>query len=224
VSEARAGAPIVTVRGQAEREVPPDLAELMLTVNAAGDSAARVRSELAVGSGRLAEVLERFAAAIERSSMGTMHVGPVFNPRSPSRITGYRGSFHGSVVLHDFSVLSDLVYALAPIPSSQLNGPWWSLRRNHPAYREVRLDAIADARRRADDYAGAFGARVAALIEVSDLEPGFAGREAMMPRAAAFRAGAAEPEFQFEPAGQVVSGQVTVRFAIGEVDLDGGSG
>ena len=39
-------------------------------------------------------------------------------------------------------------------------------------YREARLAAIADARRRADDYAAAFGTTVADLVEVSDLNPG----------------------------------------------------
>ena len=42
-------------------------------------------------------------------------------------------------------------------------------------YREVRLAAIADARRRAEDYAAAFGATVAELVEVSDLDGGMGG-------------------------------------------------
>ena len=42
-------------------------------------------------------------------------------------------------------------------------------------YREARLAAIADARRRADDYAAAFGTTVADLVEVSDLNTGFGG-------------------------------------------------
>jgi uncharacterized protein YggE len=102
--------------------------------------------------------------------------------------------------------------ALSGLPDSQLDGPWWSLRRDNPMFREVRLAAIADARRRADDYAAAFGATVAELVEVSDLNDGFGGRHPM--RMAAMEMAADDSAFAFEPAQQTVSGQVTVRFTI----------
>jgi uncharacterized protein len=83
-------------------------------------------------------------------------------------------------------------------------------------YREARLAAIADARRRADDYAAAFGTTVADLVEVSDLNTGFGGVREMR----AFAMGAAEDAaFEFEPATQSVSGQVTVRFSLKTVSL-----
>jgi hypothetical protein len=84
-------------------------------------------------------------------------------------------------------------------------------------YREARLAAIADARRRADDYAAAFGTTVADLVEVSDLNSGFAGVREM--RAFAMGKGADDTEFEFQPAVQTVSGQVTVRFSMRTVSL-----
>ncbi len=204
---------VVTVRGEAQIEVPPDRASLGFTLHATGDSAERVRGQLAEGSSRVAEVLAEFAAALERSGTTGLHVSPVFNSRTPTRITGYTGTFSSQIVISDLEALSPLLLALTRLPQSQVDGPWWSLRPDHPAFREVRLAAIAEARTRAEDYAAAFGATVARLIEVSDLEGGFAP----VPRAMRAFAGmemASDAAFEFEPTLQTVSGQVSVRFAL----------
>ena len=141
-----------------------------------------------------------------------MHVSPVFNRRTPPKITGYQGTFTTQIAVADLDSLSDLVLALSALPNSQIDGPWWSLRPDNSMFREARLAAIADARRRADDYAGAFGTAVANLVEVSDLDSGFAGVREM--RASAMAKGADDVAFEFEPAMQTVSGQVTVRFSL----------
>ena len=205
-------APIVTVRGEAYLEGPPDLAGLSCTLHASGDLAQDVRRQLATGSQAVAALLEQFAAALERTSTSGLHVSPTFNHRHPTKITGYTGTFTTSLVVSDFDALSELIMALSALPSSQLDGPWWSLRPDNPMHREVRLAAIADARRRADDYAAAFGATVAELVEVSDTDGGFGGHHPM--RMAAMEMAADSSTFAFEPALQTVSGQVTVRFTI----------
>ena len=104
-----------------------------------------------------------------------MHVTPVFNRRTPTKITGYTGRLSTTLSVSDFEALPPLLVALTEMPDVSVDGPWWSLRRDNPMYREVRLAAIADARRRATDYAAAFGAQIADLVEISDLESGFAG-------------------------------------------------
>jgi uncharacterized protein len=218
VTEPAGTAPLVTVRGEAQLEGPPDVATVVLTLHASGDSAERTRAQLAEGSGTVVQLLQQFEAALERSSTRGIHVSPVFNRRTPTKITGYRGTFSTEVVIADFESLSPLVLALTALPSSQLDGPWWSLRPDNQMYREARLAAIADARRRADDYAAAFGTSVADLVEVSDLNAVFSGGVREM-RAFAAANGADDAVFEFEPAPQSVSGQVTVRFSLKSVSL-----
>jgi uncharacterized protein len=210
-------APLVTVRGEVQLEGPPDLATVALTLHASGDSPERTRSQLAEGSAKVAELLRQFEASLERSSTTGVHVFPVFNRRTPPKITGYQGTFSTQIVVADLESLSPLVLALTALPNSQVDGPWWSLRPDNPMYREARLAAIADARRRADDYAAAFGTTVADLVEVSDLNTGFGGVREM--RAFAMAKGAEDAAFEFEPATQSVSGQVTVRFSLKSVSL-----
>jgi len=217
MTEPTGPAPLVTVRGEAQLEGPPDLATLALTLHASGDSAERTRSQLAEGSAAVTQLLQQFEAALERSSTSGLHVSPVFNRRSPAKITGYQGTFTTQIVVADFDSLSPLVLALTALPNSQIDGPWWSLRPDNQMFRDARLAAIADARRRADDYAAAFGTTLADLVEVSDTNAGFGAVREM--RAFAMAKGADDASFEFEPAVQTVSGQVTVRFSLKTVSL-----
>lgn len=207
--------PTVTVRGEASREVTPDLATVSASVSASGSSPGQVTADLAAGSERLAVVADQFAPAIEHTSTSGLYVHPVTDRRDGTKITGYRGTFTSQVVVHDFARLSDLVLALAAVSHAQLAGPWWSLRPDAPAHREVRLEAIGEGRRRAADYATAFGAQVADLVEISDLDGGFNHPMARgMAFAAAAKGGAPEASFDFEPQLQTVSGRVTLRFTM----------
>lgn len=212
--------PVVTVRGEAQLSGPPDLATLNLTVHRAGEAEAGVRSALATASAQLRGVLRGFDPAVERWSTSGLHVEPVFGRRAGTTVQGFRGSFSTEIVVGHVDALSAVVLALGPVVESQLDGPYWSLRPDNPLFRDVRLAAIAGARRRADDYAAAFGSTVVSLLEISDLEGVFTGGRGMAESAFAMATGADDgPEFDFEPAVQTVSGQVTLRFTISTPDL-----
>jgi uncharacterized protein YggE len=212
--------PTVTVRGEAQLEGPPDLATFTFTAHRAGETQDVVRSGLAEASGQVHQLLNSFEGALERSSTTGLHVVPIFGRRAQTKIQGFRGTFSTEVVVRDFDALSAIVLALAPVVDSQIDGPYWSLRPDNPMYRDVRLAAIAEARQRADDYAAAFGGVVLDLVEISDLEAGFAQTRAMRASAYAMGMGAENaPDFEFEPAIQTVSGQVTVQFTMSAPDL-----
>ena len=211
--------PMVTVRGEAQLEGPPDLADFSLTVHVSADSPEHARAGLAHGSVTVARLVKTFEEALERSSTSGVHVTPVFNRRTPTKITGYTGHLSTTLSVADFEALPALLIALTEMPDVSLDGPWWSLRRDNAMYRDVRLAAIGDARRRATDYAAAFGARIAELVEVSDLESGFSGGAREMRSFAMAKGAGDEPAFQLEPATQTVSATVTVRFTVTGVSL-----
>ena len=210
--------PVATVRGEATLQGPPDLAGLSITVHRSGDSAATVRRALAAAAGEVGAAVDPHRAALEASTSSTVHVAPVF-ARQGRRVTGYRGTWSTQLSVADFDALGPLVLALSDVEQVQVDGPWWSLRPQNPLQRQARLAALGDARRRADDYAAAFGATVVDVLEVSDLDGGGHGPLARS-FAMAKGGGADEPELDLEPAPQTVTGQVTVRFALSPAVLD----
>ena len=188
-------------------------------MHVSADSAEHARAGLAHGSVTVARLVKTFEEALERSSTSGVHVTPVFNRRTPTKITGYTGRLSTALSVADFEALPPLLVALTEMPDVSVEGPWWSLRRDNPMYRDVRLAAIADARRRATDYAAAFGGEIAELVEISDLESGFSGGAREMRSFAMAKGAGDESAFQLEPATQIVSGQVTVRFTLTGVSL-----
>jgi uncharacterized protein YggE len=202
--------PTVTVQGEGQVEGPPELATVSAVLHTSGRTSADVTRSLA----DVAHQVEVALPDLPYDSIRTdpFSITPVFDRRSGVRITGYTGRYSTRLTLTDFFGLSDLVVALAGLPGAQVDGPWWSLRRDSPLHREARVDAVRAAVARARDYATALGANLGDLLELSDTDGGFGGG---MPRAFAMaKGGGPPPELDLEPQPQTVTANVTARFAL----------
>jgi uncharacterized protein YggE len=213
--------PVVAVRGEVTREVPPEIATVTVTVMARDRDRQAALTRLAARSEEVGRLLDAYAAAIERRETSGLYVYP--ETKGPGeRVVGYRGSVSLEVTVTDFTVLGELVVRLADQDQTSVAGPYWALRPDSPAYRQARHDAIGDALVRAREYAEALGARITRLVELADSglsrppEPvmAFGG----MQRAVAYE-GAAPPALDLEPQQQRVYASVEARFAITDPDL-----
>lgn len=206
-------APIVSVRGEATREVPPELARFSVEVTASDahrQAAVRRLTERVEG---LRAVLDEYASAIERRETGGLHVWPETKRRG-ERVTAYRGGVTTTVTVTDFAVLGELMLRLADRDQTSVYGPWWGLRPDSPAHREARRAAVTEAIRRAEEYAEAVGAQVARLLEISDVGP---EAQPMAPMAfAGAREDGGQPQLELDPQTQTVHAQVAMRFTITE--------
>jgi uncharacterized protein len=211
-----ADAPVVAVRGEAYREVAPELAEFTVTATARDRDRETTLTRLAERAAAVRVLLDSSGPAIERRETGQLRVWPE-TKRSGERVVAYHGSVGTTVTITDFTALGELMLRLADQDQVEVAGPWWSLRPDSPAYREARHAAIADALARAREYAEALGARVTALLELSDTGT---GAQPMMARAA-FGKGAGgradvAPELELDPRPQSVQAAVEARFTISE--------
>lgn len=213
-----APAPIATVSGTSSQEVPPDLATLWVSVELERPDKDAARRELASGVDALVALLREYSDALESQSTSGISLAPVYDHRR-RKTTGYRASSRRTLVVRDLDALGALVPALMELPDCRVDGPSWSLRPENPVFRQARLAAIADAKRVAVDYAAAFGARVAGLLEVSDLSemsPAPYGKGYAMASMARGGMEADAVSLDVEPPLQQVDGRVTVRFALSE--------
>ena len=207
---------MVVVRGEALREVPPELAVFSVTVTARDKDRQVVLTRLTERAAELRTALDDYPDAIERRETNGVHVRPELK-RGSEKVAAYTGSVGTTVTVTDFAVLGELLLRLANQEQTSISGPWWQLRPGSRAGADVRRAAIDDALGRAREYAEAVGARVDRLVEILDEGTGGGGHPMM--RAMAFSresAADAELELDIDPQLQTVQASVVVRVAITE--------
>ncbi len=215
--------PTVSVRGEATIMVEPELATLTITIEAQGSDKQTTLDLLSRRAQAVADLVGRFASGVERSETSRLHVYPELDGKKTEKVRRYVGRTSTSLVVHDFAVLSDLVVGAGGIDLVSVDGPWWRLRADSDVYRQARLAAAADALTRARDYAAAFGAELAGLVEIADQGMSHsqeAPMQAFAARAKMSRGGMGEEaSFDLEPGQQQVTGQVEARFLLTQPDL-----
>jgi uncharacterized protein YggE len=207
--------PVVAVRGEAYREVPPELARFAVTATARDRDREPTLTRLAERAAAIRVLLEGAGPVVARRETGDLRVRPETR-RSGERVVAWHGSVTTTVTVTDFAGLGELMLRLADQDQVEVAGPWWELRPDSPAHREARHAAIADALVRAREYAEALGARITGLIELADAG---AGERPMFARAA-FGGGGGEaggpPELDLDPQPQTVQAAVQARFTISD--------
>jgi len=208
--------PVVAVRGEAVREVPPELARFVVTVVARDKDRQATLRRLAERAEQTRAVIDGYGDAVERRESGGLQVHPE-RKRSGEKVTAYYGSVTTTVTMADFEVLGELMLRLADQDQTEVGGPWWELRPDSQAHREVRRAAIDDAISVARDYAAALGARITALVEVADAGLRPPGMQPMFARAAADSGMAGGgPAVDLDPQVQTVHAAIEARFTISE--------
>ncbi|MGC4744370.1 SIMPL domain-containing protein [Micromonospora sp. DT201] len=211
--------PVVQVRGEAHREVPPELARFAVTATARDRDREATLTRLAERAAAIRVLLDGSGPAVARRETGDLRVRPETR-RSGERVVAWHGSVTTTVTVTDFTSLGELMLRLADQDQVEVAGPWWELRPDSPAYREARHAAISDALLRAREYAEALGARVTSLIELADAGP---GDRPMFARAAfpgGGGSGGGPPELELDPQPQTVQAAVQARFTISAPVLD----
>jgi uncharacterized protein YggE len=205
----------VAVRGEAVREVDPEIATFAVTVSARDRSRAETLARLTARVDGLRGVLDGYAAVVEKRETSRLYVRPETR-RSGEKVSFYSGSVITTVTVADFGVLGELMLRLADQDQTQVSGPWWGLRPGSPVHREARRAAIADAIERGREYAEALGARVTGLIELADTGLSTMGGAPRI-QALAFRsADTGAPALDLDPQRQTVQAMIEARFRISE--------
>ncbi|MEU9131145.1 SIMPL domain-containing protein [Kitasatospora sp. NPDC048540] len=218
--------PTVAVRGEAELDVEPDLAVVHLTVQAQDKDRGRTVRLLAQRLDAARALLAGYGDAVERTESGAVWVNPERpgSKRAVEKVTSYRGSAQLHVTVVDFEVLGELVGALAGLEQATVAGPRWELRRDNPAYRQARTEAVEAAVERARQYAAALGSGLTGLLSLAD--QGLGGADPYPAPGGAQTRGAVvygyaqeSPELDLQPARQTVRATVEARFTLRPPDL-----
>ena len=89
-----------------------------------------------------------------------------------NRVVGCRATEDVTLRLDDVGALEDVLTALVASEPATLNGPNWQLTDPAAARRTAQVNAVADARDRAEGYAAALDGRLGALRRLSEAGDG----------------------------------------------------
>lgn len=204
--------------------------ERTITVSATGQAVAvpdmaRVQSGVVAEAASAREALSANSAAMEKLIAGLKQNGvdgkdiqtasfrlePRYtNPREgrPPVIDGYRAVNQVEVAVRDLDKLGLILDQLVTLGANQMNGLNFEVSTAETLRDEARKDAIANAKRRADLFAAAAGAKVGQVISISE-----GSASPPQPRFAAGRAAAME-SVPVERGTETLVASVTVTWAL----------
>jgi len=198
---------LVTVTGEGKVSVPPDMATIHLGVTTqaasareASDSNARRMTALltAIKSGGIAE------SDIQTSSLSLQ---PQMGGGNTPRITGFQAANQVTIKVRDLSALSNLLDKTIAAGANDVSGIEFSVADRSKALDRARKDAVDDARRKAELYGGAAGAKVGAVVTISETTH----QPPVRPMMRAMREAVSVP---IEPGEQTLQVSVTVAYEL----------
>ncbi|MGK5173166.1 SIMPL domain-containing protein [Geodermatophilus sp. CPCC 205761] len=209
--------PQVAVRGEARLVVDPEIAAVVVTVTARARDRQTALERCRAGQAAVTAVLDAAGAAVEAVETAGLAVYPY---RRDGGREDSVASLTTSVTVARLDAVGELVVALGRLPDVAVSGPDWRLRPGSAVVERARLAAVQDAVHRARQYAAAVGARLTALLEISDVGLSGSSPRFAAPLAAMARFGSEELRLDLAPAPQEVLGAVEVRFAMSEPDQE----
>lgn len=163
---------LVTVLGEATLTAAPDRAYVTAGVSTQGKTA---REALAANSRTMAEVLRALQdSGVDAAGIRTIGVSVQPQTSYPKdgapRLTGYAVSNEVAVELTDPAKLGELLDKLVAAGANQLSEVRLGFADEAKRRDAVRAEAVNDARRKAELYATAAGARLARVMQLSEID------------------------------------------------------
>jgi uncharacterized protein YggE len=182
------GNTLLTVNAEGRTYRKPDLAVFSAGVTTQGQTAAAALAENSRAMTRVIAALKAAGIAERDIQTSNLSISPVYSdpnrdalmaarvsgqpyvppPPQVPKIIGYQASNNVSVRQRDLANFGKVIDTLAAAGANQINGPSFQMDQADPALDEARLDAIKNARARADLYAQATGLRIVRILSISE--------------------------------------------------------
>ncbi|MFF0306053.1 SIMPL domain-containing protein [Streptosporangium sp. NPDC004379] len=198
--------PKVTVTGEGELLVTPDVMRLNAGVEVRADTPGQAFSEARQAAAKLTQAL--LDAGVDPKDLRTteLSLAPVYDDYP--KIAGYRAAQGVEVVVRDLDNADKVVDTIVSVgPEARLNGVSFELSDNGAALRAARNRAFADAKARAQQYAGLAGGTLGDVITIRE-------QDVTPPRPIMFAAAGVADRSSISPGQQNVSVHVQVVYSM----------
>ena len=164
-------APVATisVSGEAQVSVPPDLAQIDAGVSTEAKTAREASDANNAAMGRVLLALK--GAGIEEKDFQTSRLSlqPQYAPNrsGPNAVVGYRAANRVTIKLRDVTKVAGTIDILVAAGANELGGINFMVSQASKLLDDAREKAIADARRKAEIYAKAAGVTLGEPLSIS---------------------------------------------------------
>jgi uncharacterized protein YggE len=161
--------PSITVLGHGIARAQPSGLDLHLIVRTKAQTAREALDLAAERTRSLQELLRQHGIADTAWNIVIASVRAErrwVEPRQEEVLVGYIAMGGLAVALDDPSLAGALMAEATARVDAEISGPRWRVDPDNPAWAEARRAAVADARRRATDYAGGLGLALGPVVSV----------------------------------------------------------
>lgn len=173
-----AGHTLLTVNAQGSSTRTPDMAGYSAGVTTQGATASEALSANSTQMSRVIAALRQAGVADKDIQTSNLNLNPIYSqPKrlpdggyedGPQRIVGYQATNTVSVRQRKLGDTGKVIDALVKAGANQVNGPSFMLAEPDAAQDEARVEAMKNARSRADLYARTAGLRVVRIVSISE--------------------------------------------------------
>jgi uncharacterized protein YggE len=160
----------ISVSGEAQMSVPPDLAQLDAGVSTEAKTAREASEANNAAMGKVLLALK--AAGIDEKDFQTSRLSlqPQYAPNrsGPNAVTGYRAANRVIIKLRDVTKVAGTIDLLVAAGANELGGINFMVSSASKLLDDAREQAIADARRKAEIYAKAAGVTLGSPVSISE--------------------------------------------------------
>ena len=180
----------ISVTGEANISVPPDLASVDAGVATDAKTAREASEANNVAMGKVMAALKTANIDAKDIQTSRLSLQPQYAPNrsGPSPIVGYRASNRVTVRIHDVTKVANVIDTLVGAGANDIGNVNFGVSQASKLLDDAREKAVADARRKAEIYAKAAGVTLGAPLSISEEgapQPVFRGKMAMPMAAAA---------------------------------------
>jgi uncharacterized protein YggE len=161
----------ISVNGEAQVSVPPDLAEIDGGVTSEARTAREASDENNAAMGKVLLALKGAGIAEKDFQTSRLSLQPQYANQGkpgPNVVVGYRASNRVSIQLHDVSKVAGVIDTLVGAGANEIGGINFTVSEASKLLDDARTRAIADARRKAEIYAKAAGVTLGAPVSISE--------------------------------------------------------
>ncbi len=216
VAGAAAGIPTVSVSGHGEVNVPPDTASVNIGVDIIAQTLDEAQDQATAQATAVIEALEAAGIASEdiQTEYYSVNILRDYSENAdPTLITGFEIINQLRVTVRDTDQLGELLDAAVSAGANSIYGVTFYVEDQTAATSEARVEAVANAREKAEELASAAGMTLGPVAAISEGAPPMLGPVYGMGRGGAEMAmdAAAVP---VEPGSTTVAVDVTMTFEL----------